>query len=157
MDNSPHAVEWAAPRLLGAAMVAGGIGLIAAAAASGTDAAGLVLLMVAAVLLLGMGATSLLVRPKLALMGAPDDADGIRVRGLRGAVDYPRAAISRIRVIDLARFGRRVPHLEFDVRDGAGDDRLIMLGRWDLGTDPVEVANALRASGLRVEERLGKR
>ena len=71
----------------------------------------------------------------------------------RRRASYPRlvaaqtcygAAISRsIRITEFRRIARKVRLLEIDTTD----DRLLVFTRWDLGTDPLDVLDALTAAG----------
>jgi hypothetical protein len=136
---------------MGILMVLGGLFLGGAGLLSSTDPAGMFLMLIAAVLLLVIGGLSLWVRPKLAVEGRQ-----IHIRTLfRGTCSYSFDDVRRAQLITYPRFGRRVPHLEFDLDDERGHDgeRLVIYGRWDLGTSPLDVADALRAAGLAVEER----
>ncbi len=56
--------------------------------------------------------------------------------------------VMRVRIVAYPRLGRRVPMLEIDVRDPRGDEQLLIFGRWDLGTDPRTVYDALAVRGL---------
>lgn len=78
-------------------------------------------------------------RPRLAV-----DAEGIVLRHLRGRQRWPWGRV-RISVSSTRRFGRRVSLLELDGHDEHGAEALAILGWLDLGTDPDEVAAALRA------------
>ena len=96
---------------------------------------------VAAALLLATGASALVVRPRLVV--APSR---LRIRTVRGASEYTPSEVTRIRVVSTARLGRKVPTVEFDLPG----DRLVVLGRWDLGTHPENVIEALEQAGFRV-------
>ena len=97
-------------------------------------------------LLLGIAATGLILfaggtwraRPKLAIT-----ADGLRVRGWLRTQRLVRNDIKIIRITEFRRIGRKVRLLEIDADDG----RLFIFSRWDLGTDPLEVLDALTAGG----------
>ncbi len=143
MDNSAHGVttSWSTPRIAGVALVVGGVVLGVAAIASSADPGGAVIMGVAALLLLVTGAVALVVRPRLVV--APSR---MRIRTLRGDSEYTPSEIERIRVVSTARLGRKVPTLEFDLPG----DRLVVLGRWDLGTHPEDVIAALEQAGFRV-------
>ena len=143
MDNS---AQWATPRLVGAALFGAGVVLLVAAALSGSDPPGLVIMGIAGLLLAAMGLGSLLVRPRLAAW-----PDRLEIRGVTGRHHYARAQITRIRIVSYPRFGRRVPNLEIDVDDG-GSERLVILGRWELGEAPIDVADTLRALGYTIDE-----
>ncbi|MGJ0118629.1 PH domain-containing protein [Williamsia sp. MIQD14] len=143
MDNS---ASWATPVPVGCALTVGGVVLLAAAALSGSDPAGLVIMGVAGLLLISLGVSSLLIRPRLAAT-----REALTVRTVTGRHTYPRASIDRIRVVSYPRFGRRVPNLEIDVLGEAtgngSDEKLVILGRWELGAAPVDVAEALADLG----------
>jgi hypothetical protein len=136
---------------MGAVMVVGGLLLGGAAALSAPDAAGLLLMSIAALLLVVLGAIALWVRPRLAVI----DGRLLQIRTISGARRYSFDAIRRAQVITYSRYGRQVPHLEFDLDDTSAreGERLVIYGRWDLGANPLDVADALRAAGLPVEQR----
>ena len=73
------------------------------------------------------------------------DEQGIQVRGLTGRSRWTWAQVSSVRVARTRRFGRNSALLELDLVDADGDEHLIVLGWLDLGTDPQDVAEALRA------------
>jgi hypothetical protein len=104
------------------------------------DAAGRVLVGAGALLVLGLALRDVLSRPRLAA-----GPDGVDVRGLTGGVHLPWARL-RVRVRETRRLGMRSRTLELDTATGPDDDgHLVVLGRRDLGTDPDDVARALRA------------
>lgn len=121
-----------------AALAIGGIVLCVTAVIGITDAPGRFLSGVAAVGLLVFASNSWRARPKLAIT-----ADGLAVRGWRGRRILRRADITRVRITEIRRIGRRVRLLEIDT----ADDRLLVFTRWDLGTDPLNVLDALTAAG----------
>ncbi|MBT0567725.1 PH domain-containing protein [Williamsia sp. CHRR-6] len=131
------------------ALLGAGVVLTGAAALSGADPAGVVIMGLAGLLLLGMGAAGLYVRPRLAIVD-----EGLALRSLRGTRVYTIGEIVRIRVVSFPRFGRSVPSLEIDVvePDTPDDERLLVLGRWDLGAHPLAVADALRGAGFPVAD-----
>lgn len=103
-----------------------------------TDAPGRILAGIAAVGLLLFAGATWRARPKLAIT-----ADGLLLRGwFRTQVLQP-PDIKIIRIIEFRRYGRKVRLLEVET----ADDDLILFSRWDLGTDPLEVLDALTASG----------
>jgi hypothetical protein len=55
-----------------------------------------------------------------------------------------RHDVAKIRITEFRRIGRKVRLLEIDT---VADDRLLVFTRWDLGTDPLEVLDALTAAG----------
>ncbi|EON32288.1 hypothetical protein GTC6_13045 [Gordonia terrae C-6] len=165
MDNSEdYTHAWATPVGAGLAGCVGGFILVVAAVVVAGDPAGSVLMGVAGILLLALGAYTLLVRPRLAISSGPSPV--LVIRTLRGPRAYPRERIERIRVLSIRRVGRRVGQLEIDVLDdeavasppdahdaGPRDDtRLVVLSRWDLGTDLPTVVDALREAGFVVDE-----
>jgi hypothetical protein len=78
-------------------------------------------------------------RPKLAITG-----DGLVVRGWFGMHVLRRQDVAKIRITEFRRIGRKVRLLEIDTAD---DDRLLVFTRWDLGTDPLDVLDALTTAG----------
>jgi hypothetical protein len=110
-----------------------------------TDPPARVLVGLAGVLLLGLAALGWRQRPRLSIVtGRPPR---LIVRGLFGPVEYRPDEITRARVVRFRRLGRQVPNLEIDVeRDGT--ERLLIFGRWDLGTPPEDVFDALAVHGL---------
>lgn len=143
MDNSARGVSssWSTPRPAGVALIVGGVVLAVAAVASLSDPGGTVIMGVAAVLLVVLGSTALVVRPRLAV-----SPSRLRLRTIRGESEYTPSEITRIRVVATARLGRKTPTLEFDLPN----DRLVVLGRWDLGTHPEDVVDALEQAGFPV-------
>jgi hypothetical protein len=69
--------------------------------------------------------------------------DGLVYRGWFRSHTLRRPDISLIRITEFRRIGRKVRLLEIDT----ADNRLIVLSRWDLGTDPLEVLDALTDAG----------
>ena len=78
-------------------------------------------------------------RPKLAIT---DDA--LVYRGWFKDRRLTVADITRIRITEFRRIGRKVRLLEID----STDDKLYVLSRWDLGTDPLNVLDALTDAGF---------
>ncbi|MED5801120.1 PH domain-containing protein [Gordonia sp. Z-3] len=166
MDNSAHLStnEWATPRPAAVALGIGGVILLVAAVWAAGDPAGLVLMGTAGLLLLGFSGYALLIRPRLAVITAPDGRPAILVRTIGGAHTYPRDRIDRIRLLDFRRIGRRTGQLEFDflqhdapttasADDALRDDtRLVVFSRWDLGADLGAVAEDLRRAGFVVDD-----
>jgi Bacterial PH domain len=103
-----------------------------------TDAPGRFLAGVAAVGLLVFASMSWRARPKLAIT-----EDGLVVRGWWRTRTLRRQDVQRIRITEFRRIGRRARLLEIDTTD----DRLSVFTRWDLGTDPLHVLDALTAAG----------
>ncbi|PJK22953.1 PH domain-containing protein [Mycolicibacterium goodii] len=103
-----------------------------------TDPPGRVLAGIAAVGLLTFASFSLRARPKLAI------TDGsLAVRGWLRSRTFRRDEIDTIRITEFRRLARKVRLLEIDAVDG----RLVVFTRWDLGTDPIDVLDALKTAG----------
>lgn len=129
MDWSPRASEAAA---------LGVVGLGLALAVVLVDATGRILVGAAAVLLIALAARDLLLRPRLSAGPA-----GVVVRTLTGRHELSWSAL-RVRVRTTRRWGITGRTLELDTAQGPDDDgTLVVLGRRDLGADPVDVASAL--------------
>lgn len=77
-------------------------------------------------------------RPRLAIT-----PDGLAIRGWFRTQLLRHSNIKIIRIDEFRRYGRLVPLLEIETVSGG----LLILSRWDLGTDPVEVLDALTAAG----------
>ena len=103
------------------------------------DGPGRLLAGIAAVGLLVFAGTSCRARPKLAITD-----DGLAVRGVLGTQVLARRDVAKIRITEFRRIGRKVRLLEIDT---APDGRLLVFTRWDLGTDPLDVLDALTAAG----------
>ncbi|BBY33704.1 hypothetical protein MMIN_17650 [Mycolicibacter minnesotensis] len=112
--------------------------LTISAATLATDTPGRVLAGVAGVGLLVFAGLSWRARPKLALT-----FDGLAVRGWWRTTVLSPDSLTRLRVTEYQRIGRRHRLLEIETRD----DQMLILSRWDLGTDPREVLTALNAAG----------
>ncbi len=130
--------EWA-PQTAGiAACGIGGVVLAIAAVTLVTDPPGRVVAGIAAMGLLVFAGGSWRARPKLAI-----GPDGLMVRGWFRTQVLRRDVIKLIRISEFRRYGRRVRLLELETGDGG----LLVLSRWDLGTDPLEVLDALTDAG----------
>jgi Bacterial PH domain len=103
-----------------------------------TDPPGRVLVGIAAVGLLMFASLSWRARPKLAITD-----DGLVIRGWWRTQALRRGEIKIIRITEFRRLARKVRLLEVDTVD----DRLLVFTRWDLGTDPLDVLDALTAAG----------
>lgn len=103
-----------------------------------TDFPGRVLGIVAGLGLLLFATVSWRARPKLAIT-----AEGLRVRGWVSDRLLSRDDITLIRITEFRRLARKQRLLEIDT----ADDRLYVFTRWDLGSNPVEVLDALTAAG----------
>ena len=128
------------PVAIGVVTVAGllmSAGFLAAA-----DAPGRFLSGVAAVGLLVFAAGSWRARPRLAIT-----PDGLVYRGWLSTRTLHREDIDLIRITEFRRWGRTVRLLEIDLKTEGDDDQLLVLSRWDVGGDPLEVLDALTAAG----------
>lgn len=112
--------------------------MAAAAVTVITDSPGRVLAGIAGVGLLTFASFSLRARPKLAITG-----EGLAIGGWLRTRTLRRNEIRSIRITEFRRIGRKVRLLEVDTVD----DRLVVFTRWDLGTDPLDVLDALKAAG----------
>jgi hypothetical protein len=99
-----------------------------------TDRPGRVLLSVVALVLVWIGLFGTIARPRLRA-----DPSGITVRGLTGRRHWAWAEVN-VRLVHTRRFGREVATVELDA-----EADLVVLGRFDLGADPVDVVDAIRA------------
>jgi hypothetical protein len=116
--------------------------LMAAGFLAAGDAPGRFLSGVAAVGLLIFAAGSWRARPRLAIT-----PDGLVYRGWLSTRTLRREDIDLIRITEFRRYGRTVRLLEIDIKTEADNDQLLVLSRWDLGGDPLEVLDALTAAG----------
>ncbi len=123
-----------------AVIVTGIAGLVLAVAAVTvvTDLPGRVMGAVAGAGLLVFALGSWRARPKLAITEA-----GLAVRGWVSSRVITREEIALIRVTEFSRLARKQRLLEIDTTD----DRLYVFTRWDLGTSPVAVLDALTDAG----------
>ncbi len=104
-----------------------------------TDPPGRVLSGIAAVGLLVFATFSWRARPKLAITDS-----GLVIRGWLSTTELPRTDVKLIRITEFRRIGRKMQLLEIESRE---DDRLHIFTRWDLGTNPLDVLDALTAAG----------
>ena len=130
--------QWEPPALGIAACGISGLFLAIAAVTVITDAAGRILIGIAAVGLLVFASLSWRARPKLAITD-----DGLLTRGLWRTNVFRPTDIKLIRITEFRRIARKVRLLEVDTVD----DQLLVFTRWDLGTDPLNVLDALTAAG----------
>lgn len=103
------------------------------------------LIGVAAFAVLAMSALGIRQRPRLTMVPGP--APRLVVGTLTGPNDYPLDRIDRIRMVSYRRIGRKTAMLEIDVRHD-DTERLLIFGRWDLGTNPHDVYDALVVNGF---------
>lgn len=110
-----------------------------------TDPPGRVLAGIAAVGLLSFATMSWRARPKLAIAG-----DHLVLRGWVHTRELGHGDIDSIRITEFRRIGRKVRLLEIDTAGSGAEsgDQLHVFTRWDLGTDPLNVLDALTAAGF---------
>ncbi|BAD54917.1 PH domain-containing protein [Nocardia farcinica] len=142
MNPEPSAspsLSWATPA---PALVAVGLGgaVLAVAAFFAGDAPSRLLVGLAAAGLLGLAVLGARQRPRLEVR--PGSPPVLVVRTFLGPTEYRPEQIIRARIVSYRRLGRRSPMLEIDVRHHDGE-RLLIFGRWDLGTNPQDVFDAL--------------
>jgi hypothetical protein len=128
----PSTAGIAACAILGLMMATGVVTVV-------TDAPGRILGGIAAVGLLAFASMSWRARPKLAIT-----PDGLVVRGWWRTDVLRPPDIAKIRITEFRRIGRKVHLLEIDT---VPDDRLLVFTRWDLGTNPLSVLDALTDAG----------
>ena len=135
-------LEWGpSPAAIAGVGMAGFLMAVASATIS-TDPPGRLLGAVAALGLLVFAAGSWRARPRLAIT-----ATGLSYRGWFRTMNIQPADIELIRITEFRRLGRKVRLLEIDVKLGGDDTHLIVLSRWDLGGDPLDVLDALTVAG----------
>ncbi|MBV9089050.1 MAG: PH domain-containing protein [Mycobacteriaceae bacterium] len=128
---APSATAVVGSGILGALMAFAAVMLV-------TDAPGRILVGVSGLGLLIFAGFSLRARPRLAIT-----PQGLLIRGWWRTMVLPRPAIRLIRITEFRRLARKVRLLEIDT----ADDRLIVFSRWDLGTNPIDVLDALTDAG----------
>ncbi|MCV7377198.1 hypothetical protein A5672_19710 [Mycobacterium alsense] len=103
-----------------------------------TDAPARILAGIAAVGLILFAGLTWRARPKLAITPG-----GLVLRGWFRTQVLQRSDIKLIRITEFRRHARTVRLLEVESVDGG----LVVFSRWDLGTDPLTVLDALTAAG----------
>jgi hypothetical protein len=116
-----------------------GLVMLAAAVTVVTDVPGRFLASVAGLGLIAFATMSWRARPKLAITD-----EGLVVRGWFQTHVLEQNDVAAVRITEFRRIGRKVKLLEIDT---VTDDRLLVFTRWDLGTDPLQVLDALTAAG----------
>lgn len=133
----PTTRSWAP--LPGVVALAWGLAAVALLAALWSNENTARLLMgVAVVLGVVLGAYGTIVRPRLSA-----DDSGLHVRTLTGVHDFPWHEV-KIRPVQTRRMGRDSHSLELDWERGE-DEHLVVLTWLDLGVDPRDVAEVLHA------------
>jgi hypothetical protein len=127
------------PRLAGiAGCGVGGLFMAIAAVTVVTDPPGRLMVGIAGAGLLVFAGASWRARPKLAITPA-----GLVIRGWFRTQVLQHADIKIIRITEFRRMGRKVRFLEVET----ADDNLVLFSRWDLGTEPLDVLDALTDAG----------
>ncbi|MFC9662646.1 PH domain-containing protein [Nocardia sp. NPDC127606] len=142
--NDAQPVSWSTP-VAGLLAISGGGILLAVMAILAQDGPSRLLIGIAAVAVLAMSALGIRQRPRLTMVPGP--APRLVVGTLTGPKDYPLDRIDRIRMVSYRRIGRKSAMLEIDVRH-EDTERLLIFGRWDLGTNPHDVYDALVVNGF---------
>ena len=121
-----------------AGCAAAGVFMAIASVTVVTDPPGRLLTGIAALGLLLFAGASWRARPKLAIT-----PDGLAIRSLFRTQFLQRSDIKSIRITEFRRLARKMRLLEVDKADGG----LVVFSRWDLGTDPLTVLDALTDAG----------
>jgi Bacterial PH domain len=103
-----------------------------------TDPPGRILVGIAAAGLILFAGLSWRARPKLAITPG-----GLALRGWFRTQLLRRSDIKIIRITEFRRYARKVRLLELETVRGG----LVIFSRWDLGTEPLDVLDALTAEG----------
>jgi hypothetical protein len=136
--------EWE-PRAAGiAGCGAAGVLMAIASVTLVTDLPGRVMTSIAAVGLILFAGVTWRARPKLAITPG-----GLVLRGWFRTQLLRHSDIKIIRVTEFRRHARKVRLLEVETVDGG----LVLFSRWDLGTEPLEVLDALTAAGYAGHQR----
>ncbi|MGY0502450.1 PH domain-containing protein [Nocardia sp. FBN12] len=142
--NDAQPVSWSTP-VAGLLAVTGGGILLVVLAILAQDGPSRLLVGIAAVAVLAMSALGLRQRPRLTMV--PGSEPRLVVGTLTGPQEYPLDRIDRIRMVSYRRIGRKTAMLEIDVQHD-DTERLLIFGRWDLGTNPHDVYDALVVNGF---------
>ncbi|MFC4123961.1 PH domain-containing protein [Nocardia rhizosphaerae] len=142
--DSPGGTSWTTPTA-GLIAVSGGGLILVVAAILANDGPSRLLVGLAAVAVLAMAVLAFRQRPRLTMIGGA--APRLIVGTLTGPKEYPLDRIDRIRMVSYRRIGRKSSMLEIDVRH-EDSERLLIFGRWDLGTNPHDVYDALVVNGF---------
>jgi Bacterial PH domain len=130
--------QWAPPTAGIAGCGVAGLLMAGAVLTVITDPPGRVLAGLAAVGLLVFAGFSWRARPRLAITPG-----GLVVCGWWRRQVLTPADVTLVRITEFRRIGRKVQLLEIDT----ADDRLLVFSRWDLGTQPLAVLDALTGAG----------
>ncbi|MFP5021153.1 PH domain-containing protein [Pseudonocardia phyllosphaerae] len=141
MSDHPERRSWSTPGGVVAALwvlAVLALGWLVLLVARGADPTGALLAGVAAVGLGLYAASGTKARPRLEA-----GPEGIVVRRLTWTRHVPWSRVDDVRVLRMRRFGRESSVLELDLRDVDDSERLVVLGRPELGSDPEDVAEEL--------------
>jgi hypothetical protein len=130
--------EWAPPATGIAGCGAVGVLMAIACVTLVTDPPGRILTGIAAAGLILFAGMTWRARPKLAITPA-----GLALRGWFRTQVFRHSDIKIIRITEFRRHARTVRLLEVETVNGG----LVILNRWDLGTDPLKVLDALTDAG----------
>jgi hypothetical protein len=130
--------EWAPPAAGIAGCGVAGILMAIASVTLVTDSPGRILTGIAAAGLILFAGMTWRARPKLAITPG-----GLVLRGWFRTQLLQHSDIKIIRITEFRRHGRNVRLLEVETVGGG----LVILSRWDLGANPLEVLDALTAAG----------
>jgi hypothetical protein len=130
--------EWEPPTagIAGCGIV--GVAMAIACVTLVTDPPGRILTGIAALGLILFAGASWRARPKLAIT-----PDGLVLKGWFRTQLFRHSDIKIIRLTEFRRYARKVRLLELETVNGG----LVIFSRWDLGTEPMEVLDALTAAG----------
>ena len=130
--------EWGPPTagIAGCGIV--GVAMAIAAVTVVTDPPGRIMAGIAATGLILFAGVSWRARPKLAIT-----PDGLALRGWFRTQLLRHSDIKIVRITEFRRYARKVRLLELETVNGG----LVIFSRWDLGTEPLEVLDALTAAG----------
>jgi Bacterial PH domain len=159
-DPDDARTAWAPPWPAVAVGLLAALGLAAWAVAA-ADPPGRLLVGLAALALAIVAGVGALARPRLRA-----DETGLALRGATGTRHWPWERVDAVRVVRMRRLGLPAAYLEVEARDPDSDSdtdgswepaRLLVLGRLELGTDPVDVAATLQHHRARAGRRAAAR
>ncbi|MEI7715390.1 MAG: PH domain-containing protein [Mycobacterium sp.] len=130
--------QWAPPAAGVGAMGAAGLAMGIASATVVADTPGRIMAGIAAAGLVVFAGLTWRARPKLAIT-----PDGLALRGWFGTQVLRPSDIRIIRINEFRRHARTVRLLELETVAGS----LVLFSRWDLGTNPLTVLDALTEAG----------
>lgn len=130
--------QWAPPAAGIAGCGVAGVVMAIASVTAVTDPPGRIITLIAATGLVLFAGLTWRARPKLAIT-----PDGLALRGWFRTQLLRQSDIKIIRITEFRRYARTVRLLEVETVGGG----LVLFSRWDLGTDPLKVLDALTAAG----------